>query len=50
MNDRITALEEALAGALSAWDEHNERGHAMQGDWVYDARAALAATKHVDGR
>ena len=45
MNDRITALEEALAGALSAWDEHNERGHAMQGDWVYDARAALAASR-----
>ena len=43
MTDRIKALEDALAGALFAWDEHNERGHAMQGDWVYDARAALAA-------
>lgn len=45
MTERIKALEDALAGALSAWDEHNERGHAMQGDWVHDARAAIAASR-----
>ena len=40
--DKVAELVEALRGAVAAWDLHNNTGDMMQGDWVGDARAALA--------
>lgn len=38
-------LYEALDWAIQSWDEHNKHGFNMQGDWVQDARAALAKAR-----
>ena len=34
-----------LDWAIQSWDEHNKHGFNMQGDWVQDARAALAKAR-----
>ena len=39
---KLAKAVDVIAWALSAWDDHNKYGDAMQGDWVYDARAAIA--------
>ena len=33
---------EALRDALDNWEIHNRSGDGMQGDWVHDARTAIA--------
>lgn len=38
----IQQLVDLLSSALEAWDYHQQSGEAMQGDWVFEARAALA--------
>lgn len=38
-------LLEALLDAVDAWETHCESGDHMQGDWVYDARAAIAKAR-----
>jgi hypothetical protein len=47
--DRIEELEAKLAKAMDVidwalicWDDHQEHGYNMQGDWVSDARATIA--------
>lgn len=39
---KLAKAVDALEGALFAWEMHDKYGDAMRGDWVYDARAALA--------
>ncbi len=38
-------LLEALMDAVDAWETHCESGDMMQGDWVCDARAAIAKAR-----
>jgi hypothetical protein len=38
-------LYEALEHALDCWEEHCKHGYNMQGDWVHDAREALAKAR-----
>lgn len=38
-------LLDALADAVDAWETHCESGDMMQGDWVRDARAAIAKAR-----
>jgi len=52
--DRMEALAAKLAKAveviewaLISWDDHNKHGYNMQGDWVFDARATLAAVSET---
>lgn len=46
---RNRKLVEALAWAVEAWDDHNETGDMMQGDWVSIARAAIAEAEKGEG-
>lgn len=39
------AMAEVLADALDAWERHQNSGDMMQGDWVPEARAALAKAR-----
>jgi hypothetical protein len=46
---RVEKLVEALQDAVHAWDNDNKSGDMMQGYWVDDARAALAAWEAGNG-
>jgi len=45
MADVVKGLVEALEWALECWDTHNESGDHMDGHWVSDAHAAIAAAQ-----
>ena len=39
----LAKAADVIDWALICWDDHNKHGYNMQGDWVHDARATLAA-------
>jgi hypothetical protein len=38
---RLEKARDVIDWALTCWDDHNEHGYNMQGDWVQDARAIM---------
>ncbi len=40
---KLAKAADVIEWALICWDDHNKHGYTMQGDWVSDARATLAA-------
>lgn len=45
---KLAKAVDVIDWALICWDDHQEHGYNMQGDWVQDARTTLAELKGQD--